>query len=148
MLNLTRTEPTELLRFEPFRDFEDMLRGWRLRPFTAEMPALPEFRMDMKEDDKAYYVKADLPGFRKEEIAITIDGNLVTVTAETKREEEKKNEGETELCIERYTGKLARRFTVRHDLDETAAEATYRDGVLELKLPKKAASAARQLPVQ
>ena len=147
MANITRSEPaTELRRFDPFHELEDMLRTWRLRPLAGEMPALPEFKIDLKEDDKAYYLKADLPGMKKEDIDVTVDGNLVTITAETKREKEEK-EGATPVYTERYYGKQFRRFTVRHDVDEAKAEASYADGVLELMLPKKAVTAVRHVAV-
>ena len=147
MANITRFEPvTDLLRLDPFRDFEDMLKAWRMRPLFAEAAAgMPEFKMDLKEDEKAYYLKADLPGMKKEEIKVTVDGNLVTIVAETKAEKEEK--GKASLYTERTYGRQVRSFTVRHDVDEAKAEATYKDGVLELTLPKKEVAPVREVAV-
>ncbi len=101
--------------------------------------------MDLREDEKAYYLKADLPGMKKEEIKVTVDGNLVTIVAETKAEKEEK--GKTSLYTERTYGRQVRSFTVRHDVDEAKAEATYKDGVLELTLPKKEVAPVREVAV-
>ena len=117
MVNLTRFDPfTEALRLDPWKDFETMLRSFR-RPLAAELPTVPEFRMDITEDEKAYMVKADLPGMRKEDIRITIDGELVTVIAETRGEKEEKKG--TSIHSERYLGRQERSFTLRHTVDET-----------------------------
>ena len=145
MVNLTRFDPfAEALRLDPWKDFETMLRSFR-RPLAAELPAVPEFRMDITEDEKAYMVKADLPGMRKEDIRITIDGELVTVVAETRSDKEE--EKGTSIHSERYLGRQERSFTLRHAVDETKAEATYNNGVLELMLPKRAVEMAKEVAV-
>lgn len=144
MTNLTRFEPmTELFPFEPFRGFEEMMKAWpRL---GGDRPALPDFRMDLYEDGNAYYVTAELPGMKKEDIAITVDGNLVTIAAEMKEEKEQK--GKNAVYTERRYGRQERSFTVRHEVDEAKAEAAYKEGVLQLTLPKKAATTLRQVEV-
>ncbi len=144
MANITRFEPmTELFPFEPFRGFEEMLKAWpRL---AGERPALPDFKMDLREDEKAYFLKAELPGYKKEDIEITVDGNLVTIAAETKEEKEEK--GTNMICTERTFGRQSRSFTVRHEVEESKAEATYKDGVLEVTLPKKAQATLRRVAV-
>jgi HSP20 family protein len=140
MANLTRYEPFEL-GLEPF---DELFRGF-FRPVRWEKE-LPQFKLDVKEDDKAYTVHADLPGVKKEDIRVTIDGSLVTVSAETRRESEQK-EGEKVLKRERYFGKVSRSFSLDRDVDEAAASAKYTDGVLELSLPKKAASTQKRLEI-
>ncbi|HEX8009764.1 MAG TPA: Hsp20/alpha crystallin family protein [Casimicrobiaceae bacterium] len=92
-------------------------------------------------------MKADVPGVKKEDIHVAIDGNQLSINAEVKKEKEEKK-GETVVRSERYYGKQYRRFTLAHDIDEAKAEAKYRDGVLELTLPKKEASSAKQLTVK
>jgi HSP20 family protein len=141
MANLTRYEPFEL-GLEPF---DDLFRGF-FRPVRLEKD-LPQIKVDVKEDDKAYTVHADLPELKKEEIHVTIDGNLVTVSAETHRESEQK-EGEKVLKRERYFGKVSRSFSLESDVDEAGASAKYTDGVLELSLPKKAASSQKRLEIR
>jgi len=102
--------------------------------------------MDVTETDKEYVVLAEMPGVKKEEISITIDGNEVTVSAEVKHEKDIKD-GETVLRSERYYGKIQRVFTLDKEVDQATAQAKYNDGVLELKLPKKTVAAAKRLAV-
>ncbi len=138
MANLiTRNDPfQELARFDPFREMESFFPLPRLRRWLAEVPSEPNIKLDVSEDDKAYHVKADLPGVKKEDIAIEIEGREVSLSAEVKREKEEKR-GETVVHSERYYGKQYRSFTLGHDIDRDAAEASFADGVLELTLPKK-----------
>jgi HSP20 family protein len=141
MLNITR--------FNPLEDtFDSLLRGLPVwMPSAERRAATPaQFRMDVTENDKQYQVLAELPGVRKEEISITINGNEVAVSAEVKREKVVKN-ADTVLCAERYYGTLKRRFSLAQELDEASAQARYADGVLELTLPKKTLAAAKRLAV-
>jgi HSP20 family protein len=103
-------------------------------------------RMDVIENDKEYQVLAELPGVKKEEISITINGNEVAVAAEVKQEKYIEN-SETVLRAERYYGKIQRAFSLGQEVDEATAEAKYNDGVLELTLPKKTMAAAKRLAV-
>ena len=139
MSNIVRRDPFDVA----FRDFfRNMLRPI---PYDLEATA-PESRLDLKETDKAYNVHAEIPGVKKEDIEVSIDGNVVSIRAEVKQEKEEK--GETMLRSERYYGSVARSFTLATDVDEKTATASYTDGVLELTLPKKAGSASRRLQVQ
>ena len=90
---------------------------------------------------------ADLPGVKKEDIHVDIDGAQLTLTAEVKREKETA-EDERVLHSERVFGKVSRSFTLPQELDEAKAEAKFRDGVLELTLPKKAAAARKAITIQ
>ena len=138
-----------ITRFNPLEDaFENLFRGvpvWLPNPETRA-PAPAQFRMDVTENDKEYQVLAELPGAKKEEISITINGNEVAVSVEVKHEKDVKD-GETVLRAERYYGKIQRAFALGHEVDEATAEAKYNDGVLELKLPKKTVAAAKRLAV-
>ena len=125
-----------------------MFRGvpvWLPDP-ERRAPKQTQFRMDVSENEKEYRVLAELPGVKKEEISITINGNEVAVAAEVKHEKDVEN-GETVLCAERYYGRIQRAFTLGHEVDEASAQARYNDGVLELTLPKKAVAAAKRLAV-
>jgi HSP20 family protein len=139
-----------ITRFNPLEDtFENVFRGvpmWLPIPETRA-PAPTQFRMDVTENDKEYQVLAELPGVKKEEISITINGNEVAVSAEVKHEKDVKNGG-TVLRAERYFGKIQRAFSLAQDVDEATAQAKYNDGVLELTLPKKAVVATKRLAVQ
>ena len=149
MANVTRFDPfAELARFNPMRDFEDFFtpRGWRAVMRT--LPEAPQIRMDVSEDDKTYRVKAEIPGVKKEDILVAIDGNQVSITAQVRKEEEEKK-NETVIRSERYYGENARSFTLMNDIDAAAAEAKYQDGVLQLTLPKKGNGAeARKVEVR
>lgn len=106
-----------------------------------------DIRVDVVEKDNVFKVRADLPGVKKEDINIRIDGNLVQIDAETKGEKEFKGEGGKVLRSERYYGSVSRAFTLTHDVDDAKATAKYEDGVLTLELPKKATSASKRLTV-
>lgn len=141
MLNITR--------FNPLEDtFDNLFRGLPVWiPSPERRPATPaQFRMDVTENEKEYQILAEMPGVKKEEISITINGNEVAVSAEVKHEKVVKN-GDTVLCAERYYGTIKRQFSLGQEVDEASAKAKYTDGVLELTLPKKAAAAAKRLAV-
>lgn len=137
-----------LIRFNPVDDaFDDLFRGFFMRPVRLESGQEMQIKMDVREDDKAYTVHAEIPGVKKDDIHVSIDGGQVAISAEVKNEKEVK-EGEKVLRSERYYGKVSRAFTLGKDVDEAAAQARYDNGVLELTLPKKAAVQARQLKIQ
>jgi HSP20 family protein len=137
-------------RYEPFGDvFDDLLKGFFVRPMAYEgQPATPgRIRIDVTEKDGAYVVHAEIPGVKKEDIQVNIEGDQVSISAETRAEKEVK-ENERVLHRERYYGKVARVFRLGTDIDQSAANAKYADGVLELTLPKKVDAAGRQLTIQ
>lgn len=137
-----------LIRYNPVDDaFDDLFRSFWMRPMRMEGLPETQIRMDVKEDDNAYIVHAEMPGVKKDDIHVSIDGGQVAISAEVKEERDVK-EGEKVLRSERYYGKVSRAFTLDRDVDESAAQAKYHDGVLELTLPKKAASSSRQLVIQ
>jgi HSP20 family protein len=117
------------------------------KPARWEFEGLPkDIRIDVQENDKAYIVKADLPGVKKDDIKVEIDGDVVTISAEAREEKEVKEKGKV-IRSERYHGALQRAFSLGHDIDESAAEAKLTDGTLELTLPKKATSKVKALPI-
>ena len=122
-----------------------LFRGF-FRPVRMD-GEVPQIRMDVKENEGGYAVHADIPGVDKDDIHVSIDGNTVAISAEVKQSAEQKD-GEKVLRRERTFGRVSRSFALEHEVDESSASARYRDGVLELVLPKKAAAAARRLAVQ
>jgi len=137
-------------RYDPFGDvFDDLLKGFFVRPMAYEgQPAAPgRIKIDVSEKDSAYVVHAEIPGVKKEDIQVNIDGDQVSISAEARVETEVR-ENERVLHRERYYGKVARAFRLGTDIDQSAANAKYADGVLELTLPKKADVAGRQLTIQ
>ena len=136
-----------LTRYNPVDDaFDDLFRGFFMRPVRVEGVPEVQIKMDVKEDDKAYTVHAEIPGVKKDDIHVNIDGNQVAISAEVKNETEVK-EGEKVLRSERFYGKVSRAFTVAQDVDEAAAQAKYNEGILELTLPKKAAAKSKRLTI-
>ena len=138
-------------RIDPFNDLvDDLFKGFFVRPVAygngAAAAEAPRIRVDVTESEAAYVVSAELPGVKKEDIQVSIDGAQVTLSAEVKREREAA-EGNRLLHVERSYGKASRSFTLPQELDEAKAEARFRDGVLELTLPKKAAAARRQIEI-
>ena len=133
-----------LTRFDPIDDF---FRGFLVRPVDFGSQAeTPSLKIDVKEQNGTYRVHAELPGVRKEDIQINIDGPVVSISAERKQEKEVK-EGERVLRTERHFGKVARSFQLGAEIDEANSAARFTDGVLELTLPKKSANKARRLTV-
>ena len=139
MSNLTRYDP-----------LDDIFRGFFVRPVEmGNLPDAPQIKMDVKEQEKVFLVHAEMPGIRKEDIHVNIDGSMVSISAERKQEKEVKDEKDPAriLRTERYFGKVSRSFQLGQDIDDAKATAKFTDGVLELTLPKKAASQAKRLTI-
>ena len=138
-----------ITRYDPFSDlFEDLLKGFFVRPvgFEIEEP-LRRLKIDVAEQSGEYKVLAELPGVKKDDIKVAIDGDQVSITAETRVERDARN-GERVLRSERHFGKVSRAFRLGQEIDEARASAKYADGVLELTLPKKAGARASKITVK
>lgn len=118
----------------------------RPRPFFKDAEFEPQIRIDVTEDDKAYKVKADVPGVEKDDIQVEIDGNQVSISAEVKKESEEKKDNVV-IRTERYVGRQYRSFSLAQAIDRGRAEAKYSNGVLELTLPKASGSLSARLKV-
>lgn len=144
MRNLARWNPfREMARYDPFMDLVPL---WKELPMATLPEPEPMMRMDVTQTKDGYVLKAELPGVAKEDVAVSIDGNTVSITAETKREKEVK-EGDKVLRSERYFGSVARSMTMPDDIDLGRAEAAFDNGVLTLTLPKAPGGATRKLEV-
>jgi HSP20 family protein len=147
MRTLARWNPfRELAPFASFPEMETYFGEFPFRPLTLGYEPAPTMPVDVTEAEAMYTVKAEIPGMNKEDIAVSIDGNAVSITAETKREKEGK-EGEKNLRTERYYGMVSRVLTLPSEVDPAKAEAAYEGGVLTLTLPKAAGTQVRRLPV-
>jgi HSP20 family protein len=113
-----------------------------------DLEGAPQMRMkiDVTKADDTYTVKADIPGVKKDDIQVSVDGNEVTISGEIRKETEEKK-GEEVLRSERTYGKVSRSFTLPHDVDEGRVVAKYADGVLKLTLPMKTQSRTRKITV-
>jgi HSP20 family protein len=135
-----------LTRFDPFEDvFPEFFKTWPRFPRVWRENEM-DIRLDVAEAEKEYKVKAEIPGVRKEDINVQIDGNVVTISAEVKKDKDEK--GERFVRQERYFGAVSRSFTLASPVDEKSAVAKYESGVLELHLPKRANGVSRRLFIE
>jgi HSP20 family protein len=134
-----------ITRFDPL---DDLFRGFFVRPvdFNGNAAQPPSIKMDVKEQENGYLVHAELPGVKKEDIHVVVDGNQVSISAEVKQEKDVK-EGERVLRSERYYGKVSRSFQLGQDIDDAQAVAKFKDGVLELTLPKRTTNPTKRLNI-
>jgi HSP20 family protein len=143
-MNTTRLP--SLFAPEPFT-FDEAFRTF-MRPYRWDAPTeVPTIRIDVAETDKDYVVKADIPGVRKEDIHVEIEGTQVMITVEAKKEPTPVTEGRV-LRTERMFGFASRVFTLGHEIDRSKAVAKYLDGVLTLSLPKLESAHVQPLIVQ
>lgn len=143
---------TRFTRWDPLREMitmrqavdrmldETFARGTETRGTGAWL--LP---MDAYITDEAIVIRADVPGLKPEEIDITLEGDTLTIRGEIKREEENQRKY---VLLERPTGKFERTLTINTPIDHDRVEATFKDGVLTLTLPKAAAVKPRQITVK
>ena len=142
---LTRWNPLRpATTFDPFSDLEDIFRGLESRSSRPYEKSL-EMRMDVNEDDKAYRITVDMPGVKKEDIDVAVEGNQVTITAEIKHDLSR--DTEKEIPRERFAGKAFRTFTLPVEVDSGKADARYDGGVLNLTLPKKGETQAKRISI-
>lgn len=145
--NMTKFDPfSDLSQFDAFRNIDNFFRELSLLPSFRSMRAESHMRADVAESDQAYTVKAEIPGVKKEDIKISVEGNRVAINAEVREEKDEKTTGM--MHSERYYGKHSRSFTLPQEVDETKAEAKYENGLLMLTLPKKSGAGARQVAVK
>ncbi len=151
--NLVRSSPfTDISRFDPFRldplrSIDELMRDLSMLPTLGGFEAEAGIRLDVEETDQSFLVKADMPGIKKEDIKVAIDGNLVTIEAQSAGETEEKQAGKL-VRRERYAGQQFRRLSLPQDIDDKVAEASYDNGVLSLTLPKKSGSVGTTLAIK
>jgi len=129
-----------------FDEFFREAPGFFVKPLHGDrLPA--QIRVDVKETPTAYTLDAEVPGVGKDDIQITIEGNLVTLRAEVKQEDTQRD-GERVLRSERYRGAVSRAFQLPQEIDEAASKARYDNGVLRLTLAKRAAPTGQRLTIE
>lgn len=134
--------------YNPFlmEPVDDFFSGF-FRPVRSDQTVQPpQIRVDVNEKEDAFIVKADMPGIRKEDIDVSINGDSLTISAEMKQEKDEKKDGKV-LRSERYYGMTTRSMSFGTNVDAAAAKAKYESGVLELTLPKKTSQQARRLTI-
>jgi HSP20 family protein len=126
--------------------FRDVSPGYFVKPLHGD--ALPsQIRVDIKENDKAYSVQAEIPGVSKEDIHVSLDGGVVTLSAEIRQQDSQASNDQV-LRSERYYGAVSRSFQLPQEIDIGNAKARYDNGVLMLSLPKKAQASSSRLAIE
>jgi HSP20 family protein len=140
-----------ITRWEPFREFEDMFRQYS--PFLGRSPRRvggegAEWTplADISETDKEYVIKADLPEVKKEDVNITLDHNLMTISGERRHEKETKDENE--IRVESFYGSFSRSFQLPEGIDPQGIRAESKDGVLRVRIPKKEVTPPRSIAIE
>ena len=143
-----------ITRYDPFNEIvDDLFKGFFVRPvgYNASRSGfggeLPQIKVDVTDNEAAYAVHAELAGVKKEDIQVQVDGNQLTLSAEVKREKDTKDNGERLIHVERAFGKTSRSFTLPQEIDEAKVQAKFKDGVLELTLPKKQPAPRKQIEI-
>ncbi len=128
--------------------FKDVNPGFYVRPLHGDpLPSPSQMKVDVKETDSGYTVQAEVPGVPKEDIHVSVEGNVVSLRAEV-RQLDQQVEGEKVLRSERYFGQVARSFQLPADIDAAQAKAKYDNGVLTLTLPKKQGGNAQRVAIE
>ena len=135
--------------FDPFKELQDIER--RLGAVLNVNQPAPEVKtftpaVNEKVDDKGYYLEIDLPGVKKENIDISINDGILTISGE--RKFEKKEEKENYTRIESFFGRFERSFKLPPDADVDNIEAKYEDGVLKIFIPKKQKSEGKKIEIK
>lgn len=118
--------------YNPFKELEEFEK----RLFSNQN-VVPQFRTDIRETENEYVLEADLPGFAREDIDLSIENGYLTISAEHKTNSEEKDEKGNYIRRERSYGSYSRRFDIS-GIDEEAISASFKNGVLEINLPKEA----------
>ena len=141
-----------LKRWDPFRELVS-LRDDMDRLFSSffgrqreEMEGFWSPIVDIEENNENFLVKAEIPGLKKEDIKISVRGNLLSVSGERKHESETK--GKTFHRIERSYGKFSRTITLPSDVESDKVKATYKDGILTISLPKPESLKQKEIEVE
>lgn len=129
-------------------DFSPDIFRRMARPFGFESPIAGEIKIDVTENDKDYEVRAEIPGAKKEDIRISVDGNFVSISAEAKKEKEEKTKAGRLLVRETSYGAVSRGFSLGSEIDDKGVVAKLEDGILKLTLPKREGAKTRRIEVQ
>ncbi len=136
-----------LTRFDPIDQmFPDFFRRFAL-PMRLAEDTPGEIRIDVTEKDKDYEIRAEIPGAKKEDIRVKVEGNFLSISAEVKKDKEEKSGGRVVLK-ETYYGSASRGFSLAHEIDAKGVVAKLEDGVLKLTLPKREGSSSKTIEIQ
>jgi HSP20 family protein len=103
-------------------------------------------RVDIAETDKEFSIKAEIPDVKKEDVKVLVDNGILTIKGERKQEKEEK--GKKFHRVERFYGSFTRSFTLPDNVDESKIEASFKDGMLNLTIPKTAETKPKAIDVK
>ena len=142
-----------LIKWNPFREMEDMFDrytkavGWPQRGGQESMTTGDwSPRVDISETDKEFVIKAEIPDVKKDDVKVTVDSGVLTLQGERKQEKEEK--GKKFHRVERYYGSFTRSFTLPDNVDESKVKASFKDGMLNLQIPKTAEAKPKAIEVK
>ncbi len=117
--------------------FRDVNQGFFIKPLHGDaLPSPNQIKIDVQENEREFAVHAELPGVAKEDIHVSLDGNLVSLRAEI-RQQDQQSKDQRSLRMERYYGEVVRSFQLPAEIDMAESKAKYENGILTLHLPKK-----------
>jgi HSP20 family protein len=140
-----------ITRWEPFKEMEDMLRQYSplysraLRPGNGGLGEWTPVA-DISESPAEYLIKADLPAVKKEDIKVTVDKGVITISGE--RKQEKQSKDENEIRVESFHGTFTRSFSLPDDIDANAIKAESKDGVLHVHIPRMQAPRPKSVAIE
>ena len=128
--------------------FDETAPSFLMRPLHGDaLPSVSQIKIDVNEKDNTFYVNAEIPGVSKEDIDLSITGDVISISAEIEQKDEQKD-GNKVLRSERYFGSVSRSFQLPDKVKVDAAEASYENGVLKLVLPKETDSECKKLEIK
>jgi HSP20 family protein len=139
-----------IVRWEPFREFDDMLRQYS--PFFSRAPRRGTEGTEwapianVSETEKEYMIKAELPEVKKEDVKITLDNGVITISGERRHEKEQKDENE--IRVESFYGTFSRSFSLPENIDANAIRAESKDGVLRVRIPKTQTAKPKSISIE
>jgi len=143
----------QLTKWDPFREMEDVFDRYSKalswpRLGGQEIMNRGDWapRVDISETEKEFIIKAEIPEVKKEEVKISVDNGVLNIQGERKQEKEEK--GKKFHRVERYYGSFTRSFTLPDNVDETKIEASFKDGMLNLQIPKSKESKPKAIDVK
>jgi len=142
--------PFYSLQREMNRLFDDFFRGFDVEPFTELEARFARFTpsIDVREDDEAFTVRAEIPGIAEKDIEVQVTDDTITIKGEKKEEQEDK--GKDYYCMERSYGSFHRTIRMPVTVNREAVDASFKNGVLTVKLPKigEAQSKTKKIPIK
>ena len=138
-----------ITRWEPFRELEDAFRQYS--PLFGRSPRRLEAGnwmpvADISETDREYVIKAELPEVKREDVKITLDNGMLTISGERRHEKERKDENE--LRVESFYGTFSRSFALPDDVEPASISAEQKDGVVRVRIPKAKAATSKPISIE